>query len=347
MKNPREITLSNGTTLRIEGNMLWGFDNKFHPIDFTPAQRKILHKLAMNLNCPVSMIALYEAYADQGVQVDDKGISDNVAKVKNTIHDSVKSSVKSVRGYGYKLIGTQNHQIENNLSVHTDAMPISAKSPVESSGHFSDLTGDYYGFYLDSLGTKSILSTYIHIENAGTVACPQLTAYAVFGIRSNEVLMGDDLSQVFIGPAKDYHDAFTTFKHTLSDNGKRCSWLCGPICADGTIVNIQLQKNNSPEKWTILLDISEYLRCKRDRENESDFYRGGLGITLASRTVHGTFCFRLGLVRKSCINDEMIQNQEEMKERLNILDGSKDALWKPLKLSGWLDKIWYEWIMNE
>lgn len=251
MKNLKEITLSNGIILRIEGNMLWGFDEKRRPIEFTPAQRKILHRLALNLNYPVSAMDLYESYSDQGAQVDDKGIRDNVAKIKNTILDSVKSSVKPVRGYGYKLIGTQNHQIENSLSVHTEAMPITARSPVESAGHFSDLTGDYYGFYLDPLGTKSILSTYIHIENIGTVACPQLTAYAVFGIRSNEVLMGDDLSQVFIGPSEGYHDAFTTFKHTLSDNGKRCSWLCGPICADGTIVNIQLQK-------TILLKSGQF-----------------------------------------------------------------------------------------
>lgn len=347
MKNPRQITLGNGTILRIEENMLWGFDSKNCPIDFTPAQRKILYKLAMNLNRPVSMTALYEAYTDQGVEIDDKGIRDNVTKVKNLISDSVKPFVKSVRGVGYKLIGTYGEAKDPQQHATVQTHPFSQEDHSQSPGHFADLSGDYYGFYLDPFGKQTILGAYLHIENAGTVRQPQLTAYAIVNVRNADTLLSDQIAQIFTDSSSDYRAAFKTFKQSLSDNGKRCSLLHGPVDADGTLVDITLKKDDTPEHWKILLDVAEYLRCKRDRENEKDFYRGGLGITLASRTIHGTFCFRLGVVRKTCIRNAMIQNHDEMINRLKILDDTRDAMWKPLKLSGYKDKIWYEWIMNE
>lgn len=54
MKTLRKISLSNGTILSIEANMLWGFDAMHCPMDFTPAQWKILYKLAINLNYGMS-----------------------------------------------------------------------------------------------------------------------------------------------------------------------------------------------------------------------------------------------------------------------------------------------------
>lgn len=347
MKNPMKITLSNGTILHIEGNMLWGIDSNRYSIEFTRAQREILLKLADELNRPVSMSALYEAYNNDATIIDDKGIRDNVAKVKNTMPDSVKSSIKSVRGFGYKLLGIYEQGISDNHSLTTTATPTTEQYFNKSMGCLADLAGDYYGFYLDPFGEKSILGTYLHIKNIGTIEEPQLTAYAIVNIRSTEILIGDKISQVFTGSVENYRTAFKAFKQELTDNEKRCSWCYGPISTDGTLVNIHLNKNDSPEKWQILLDIAEYLRCNRERENENDFYRGGLGITLASRTIHGTFCFRMGIVRKTCINDAMIRDHDKMLKRLKILDDTEDAIWKPLKLSNYKDKKWYEWIMNE
>ena len=345
MKNLRQILLSNGIILRIDGNMLWGFDDQHSPITFTPAQRKILHCLAVNLNHPVSMTALYEAYADQGVQIDDKGIRDNVTKIKNTIPPEVKSSVKSVRGYGYKLAGTFGTDANVQPPFPADVSP--EEYPQRPGGHLDDLSGDYYGFYLDPFGNKTILGLYLHIENEGSAENPRLTAHAIVNVRGSEVLTGDDIARVFAGSALDYSAAFRAFKQGLSDNAKRCSLLHGSVYADGTLVDIQLGKDDSPEQWKIMLDVAEFLRCRRDRDRDSNRYRGGLGITLATRTFHGTFCFRVGIVRRTCINDAMIQNQDEMIKRLKIPDDTENAVWKPLKLSGYMDKIWYEWIMNK
>ena len=343
MKNPQQILLSNGTILRIEENMLWGFDSCHRPIKLTPAHRKILHCLASKLNSPVSMMELYEAYSHQGVEIDNKGISDNVTKLKNTLPPSVKPSVRSVRGYGYKLLGTCEQHTEDQHHSHLSP----EENPSQSPGRFADLTGDYYGFYLDPFGKQAILGAYLHIENTGTARQPQLTAYAIVNVRSTETLLSDEIAQVFADSSRDYQAAFKTFKHGLSDNGKRCSLLHGPIDADGTLVDIHLKKDDTPEHWKILLDMAESLRCRRERKNEKDFYRGGLGITLASRTIHGTFCFRLGVVRRTCMSDAMLRNHDEMISRLKILDDTEDAMWKPLKLSGYKDKVWYEWIMNE
>ena len=344
MKNPREITeitLCNGTTLRIEGNMLWGFDNKFHPIDFTPAQRKILHKLAMNLNRPVSMIALYEAYADQSVQVDDKGISDNVAKVKNTIHDSVKSYVKSVRGYGYKLIETQNHQIENNLSVHTEAMPISAKSPVESSGHFSDLTGDYYGFFLDPVGNGSVLSAFFHIEKPSVTNKQQLSISAILGIRNDDMLLSEELVGIFSPSHTDYRQKFKAFISKHSANNKRCFWAEGVLHCHNTVAEIRL-KTPIDAQWNIWLDLSSFL--ERTKQESGYNYKGGLGFAVALTPSYGTFCCRMGLVRTSYFSQPQKTKDPELQNMLK-LSGSES--FNPLMLDIQKDRYWYNWFMGD
>lgn len=346
MNNLKQITLHNGTILHVGEGIVTCYDPNRSHVELTHGQQKMVIKLAQNLNCQVSMSELYEGYSGSAALVDDKGIRDNVAKMKNTLPGCIKDSVKSVRGYGYKLVGTLEKERNEDTGKGITNVFANVPDTGNSTGRLSELAGDYCGFYLDPLGTGSVLGSYIHIEDAGTPDNPQMTAYAILGIRDKKVLVGNDISQIFRDCTSNYHNSYIEFRRGLSDNDRRCTWLQGSLSLDGNLAAIHLGSNNSHETWTIILNITEYLHCRRDRQKENDRYRGGLGLVLALRSIHGTSCFRLGLVRNTFINHAMIQNNDEIKDRLKLLDDSKDALWKPLKLSGWLDRLWYDWIMN-
>lgn len=343
MKTLQEITLSNGTLLRIEDGMVACWDSDHARISLTRGQNDIVYKLARNLNHPLSMNQLYEAYSGDDASIDNKGISNKVHKMKDSLHPCIKDAIKSVRRYGYQLEGELGSNMNQDNTSEFEGLNVASETQF---GRASELMGDYYGFYLDPLGKGSVLGSYIHIENTGTRDKPQMTAYAIAGIRGKEALLGNEIANIFNGPVKNYYNSYKKFKEELSDNDRRCSWLQGTLSSDGELATLHLSSINSQMTWTIILDIKEYMRCRRDREKDNDFYRGGLGLVLALKTVHGTISFRLGLVRKSFLKKTMIQNNNEMADRLKLLDDSKDAMWKPLKLSGWLDKLWYEWIMN-
>ena len=340
MNNPQKITLSNGSILQIGDDIVTCFDCRKRQEDLTRGQQKMLNKLAANLNCAVKMTDLYAAYTGEIAPIDVRGIKENVAKMKGTLPGFIKESIKSVRGFGYKLVGTVN--VEDVVDPFEDEMRLDKRT-----GLFADLGGDYYGFYLDPLGTGAVLGAYIHIENVGSTMEPKLDAYAILSIRSEQVLLCDQISAVFSSSEKNYKEAFKAYKKTLGDNDKRCSWWQGTVSADGKLAVIDLMKNSTGARRKVFLDMQEYMKCRRDREKDNDYYRGGLGVVLATRTIHGTICLRFGLVRKTSMKPSLSMSNDEMKLRLKILDDSKEAVWKPLKLCGWLDKHWYDWIMTE
>lgn len=341
MNHPLQIRLDNDVILQIRGELVTCQDHSGAPLELTRGQQKLLGKLCHNLNQPVSMADLYKAYTGEAPVIDAKGVADNLAKMKNTLPRCIRSCVKSVRGFGYRLEGHRDNQASSAPAAdHTGPAG-------NSMGMLADLAGDYCGFYLDPLGTSTVLAAYIRIENQGTRRSPELTAYALLGIRSEKVLLSQELHNVFHQTQGRYQDAFRDFKKSLTDNDRRCSWAQGEVFSEGNLAIIDLLTNTTGGKWTIMLDIAGYLQCGRDRDCESDGYRGGLGLVLSSRTLHGTYCSRFGVIRREFIHDTLLLNHEEMKNKLKVLDDSKDAFWKPLKLSGWLDKLWYDWFMND
>lgn len=338
MDNPKLIRLAGDFELRVGTEIVTCRTPEHTALELTRGQQKLLGKLADNLNNAVSMAELYEAYTGEAPLIDAKGVADNLAKMKNTLPKPIRSSVKSVRGFGYRLVGTV---------VKEAASRDNTGAAEKNMGRLSDLAGDFYGFYLDPLGTSTVLAAYIHIENKGTRTAPELKAYAMLGIRSENVLMSEELYRVFHQSERGYRDAFRSFKKSLTDNNRRCSWGEGTVKAEDNLAMIALNTGETGGKWIIMLDVAGYMHCGRDRDCERDGYRGGLGLVLSSRTLHGTYCSRFGVVRREFIHADLILNHEEMKDKLKILDDSKDAFWKPLKLSTWQDKLWYDWFMND
>lgn len=332
MENIKLIRLENGVIIDIRDESLTCTDVDDTTIFLTVGQQKLLKKLADNLNRTVPFDRLYASYATAQQMVCIGNENSNIAKMKRTFPDCIRSSIKNTRDLGYRLEGTF-------ISSASDILPKVTPSPL------AELTGDYYGFYLDPLGNGTLLSAYLHIDNIGSADTPELMAYMISGIRNQQVLCDDNLAKIFTLDTFNYEKYFREYKEMLSENDQRCSWGEGTLSYKDNLALLTLTLNHG--NWEVFIDMENYLKGNRKKENENDYYRGGLGLVLATRTIHGTYCLRMGLVRKSFFKDSLLTDKEKMAEMFKIMDGSRDAEWKPLKLSGWLDKRWYDLIMDE
>lgn len=341
MNNLRQVTLdAKGNDvvliLNIENSRVLKIKGQDHAL--TSAQQKIICKLAINANQPVSYLELYNSYSDNYIEAPNSSdVHLTVSKLKNTLPKYIKDAIVSERKFGYKLI------VKNFISCGDTieaTYKISEIPPsIDTDQLLYDLVGDYYGFYLNPLGTGSTLGAYLHIDSS-------LNAYAILNLRSDDVLRSDNVSDIFRSEHQNYYDRFLEFQRNLDENNKRCFFSKGSISCDGPLISIDLSVQKDAEsKWKILIDSTNYSSSTREHLSENDNYRGGLGLVLASRTINGTMCFRIGLVRKAFRNDFFHLENSEIQARLQILDDSKNAVWRPLKISGFLDKIWYNWIM--
>lgn len=329
MKNLKQITLINGATLYLTEGLVTCVDSANHRHSFTSGQQKLLWKLAENLDCPVSTAALYEAYAGSGPQIDGRGIRDNVAKLKNTLPDCVKSAIKSMRGYGYLLMG---------MPEQSTALPAAGSdSPVPLRAE------EYFGYFLNPVGDGSVLGAYLHIKNRGSQQAPQLYAYAVFAVRSDAVLYGQDIVEIF-SESGNYGQQFEAFKDKCSDNDRRCFWGEGQVQLNNTVAHISFSTPTNA-KWELILEMGNYLSGGRKQyRGDAGKYRGGMGILIGVSTQFSTFACKLGLVHKSFVKPSLSLKNEELKKMLRI---SENNGWNPLMVEPREDNYWYNWFMSE
>lgn len=338
MDQKRVFILTTGTRLVLEGELLICYDQSGHEINLTQGQQRLLKKLANNVNCQVSMSELYKAYSGEDTAVDDRGIRENIAKMKNTLPICIKDSIKSVRGYGYKLIDVQDSQVK---AIELSADPTDCIQNLDGHSNFRGITGDYYGFFLDPVGNGSVLGAYFHLEDRGDIHNPDITVSAILGIRDNDILLNERISEVFSETGGDYHQNFKHFMSTRSANNKRCFWAEGKLISRGSVAEIAL-KTPIGAQWTIWVDLGGYLERTR---NEGDYkYKGGVGLVVALTPSYGTFCCKLGLVRSSYMKSSILLNDPSLKQILKISDTNE---WNPLLLDVRADRYWYNWCMTE
>lgn len=328
MNKSKTIRLANDVIIKIEENTITCIDHNNTIINLTTAQEKLLKKLSDHVNRTVDFQTLYSSYAGEKIYLTDQDIvNSNVTKIMYKIPTVIRTSIKNKRNVGYYLEGRVQNEDTTEFS------------------YLTELTGEYYGFYLDPLGDGTLLNAYLHIKNIGTTSSPQIAAYIISGIRNRQILCSNGLTHLFSSNDSNLKQDFEAFKETLSENDKRCSLGIGTVTLENTLAIIDLKMNHG--KWEILLDFENYLKGTRKKKEDKDYYRGGLGLVLASRTIHGTCCLRIGFVRKSFMKNTLCSENKKLLEILKIQDGSRDAEWKPLKLSGFLDKCWYNMIMDE
>lgn len=328
MNQGKELALITGAHLIINSNSLLCYDEKHSEIELTRGQELLLKRLANHVNCAVSMSELYEAYSGDTILLGDTGIRDNIAKMKNTLPACIKGSIKSVRGYGYKLITAQS-----------SAPTISEQQAVEVS-HLTGLTGDYYGFFLDPVGNGSILGAYFHIEKSDNSE-QHLAVSAILGIRDTAILLDDDLSEVFSPTTINYHQKFKEFISNHSINNKRCFWAEGNLHCHNTVAEISL-KTPIEAKWNIWFDLGSFL--ERTKHESIYNYKGGMGFTVAVTPSYGTFCCKVGLVRTSYFTQPQKIHAPELQ---NMLSLSSINEFDPLMLDIHKDRYWYNWFMSE
>lgn len=333
MENERRIYLKTGAVLTMDKDSIICESPLGERIYLTAGQQRLLKKLAEYLNRPLAYDLLYTAYANEDhILTYTGGINSNIAKMKRTFPACIRTEIKNTRNLGYRLEGT--FMVEETC-----------KSETKSTSYLAELTGEYYGFYLDPLGSGAVLGAYFYIENRGSAASPEMAVAMISGIRSRDMLLSATLRDIFFADTTSYQESFRGYKETLSENDKRCSFSEGTITLDHNLAVLQLHMKNYG-KWEIFLDLENYLKGNRKKEEAKDYYRGGLGLVVATNTFHGTYCQRFGMIRNLFIKEHLWTKEDKMTEMLKLLDGSRQADWKPLKLSGWLDKCWYNWMMD-
>lgn len=340
-----EIILLNDTKLIIDGAFIRCFDSDGKEWKLTAGQQKFINKLQLE-SYQASYEGIFEAYSPgKKGALDDDTIRDNVVKMRSTFPKCIKSNIIAIRGTGYQL------KVKNSIVRATNyGCEYPADSLLSQSKHnvLTYLLGDYYGYYLDPTGIGDILGACIHIENMGDTNIIELKAYAVLGLCNEQRLYDDEIIQIFREPSHDYKGAYNAFYEKLSRYERNCIWAQGEVHIEGNLVTIDLNMSNSVGKWSVVFDLKDYIESQEMDESASERYPGGLGLAVASRTKDGTYSFRLGLIEKELSNPTLHTfESNEMKQQLKIIDGSREAEWKPLKLSNFLDKQWRKWIMKK
>lgn len=330
MNKFKSILLDTNVVITLENNTVTCVNQDGHSIDLKSGQRKLLGKLAENLNQTVAFHALYNAYAANDCKaVSDGSTNSNITKMKFTFPKEIRQCIVSERNEGYRLKGT------------IISSPIALS---EETARITELAGDYYGFYLDPVGDGTLLNAYLHIENIGTPQEPQMIARIISGIRNHQVLRDPKLTDIMSSKVNP-QEAFKEFRDGLRENDKRCSFGSGTVRCEDTLAIVELTMNRG--KWELIIDLENYLNGHREKKNKKDFYRGGFGLVLALKGVHGTSCFRIGLVQKDFIKNSLDTGNKRMMEMLKIHDGNQTTAWNPLELDTKLDKHWYSMFMDE
>lgn len=340
MDNRRIIVLREGTLTIGDGYVL-GVDSLGNELDITPARQQILRALADNLNHPVKYEVLFRAYSGNVIGYRRELVVDLI----HGMPQCIKSAIKNQRNVGYRLIGEIKSDATSNYVLKEQQPHITNEITTNHAKEecLSVLVGDYYGFFLDPTGTGAALGAYIRVgsctEESG------LVVNAVLGIRTDAVLYDDVVNQVFLGEGKEYFAQYERFREMLSENDKRCFWGSGQVrfvknAAEFTLIT----PRNA--KWTIMIDIGNYLGGGRSRHSGDDGkYRGGLGVYAALSTQYGTFCGRFGIVRREFHNSlRMSLKNSELQEMLKL---SRVDDRKPLSTSPQEDNYWYSWFMSE
>lgn len=334
MNKVKTIILPNQIKLSIdENNILTCADTDGTHIFLTAGQEGLLKKLAEAPGRPFPCNVLHASYTTELGQLTFTGNpNSSIAKMKNTFPECIRAYIKNIRNLGYYLEYSSSTVDEPVTSVQED-------SPI------TQLCGEYCCFYLDPLGHGTLLNSYLHIKNEGSKSSPQMTGYIISDIRNREILMSDELTALFTSNNCDYKEAFHAYRDTFSNaNDKRTSYGEGKVIYENPFANIEL--NMTHGKWTLTITLAKYLKGNRTKDSEKNCYRGGMGLLMASNSFHGTYCLRIGLIKKDFLKDSFFENYKEIVEMLKIQDSSKDAEWKPLQLCENLDGRWYDFFMR-
>ena len=325
------------------------FDNEGNriDIDISLEKRKLLNKLLEHKGEMVSYIDLYTAYS-----TDSYIDGSEPSKVQGMVYGlctPLKNCISNSRGKGYSITVEAEEEVTIDTSIQSTSLTKdfnNATPVVPIKNPISDLSGSYYGFYLDRIGSGSMFGVYLHIDNWGTEYVPDMRVHAILGIQNNNILFGKEIAEVFSEKQHDYSVKFAQFREKLTDKDKECFIGTGTIIPHKAIIEITFGAITD-EEWHIFVDLQGYLADTRTKEQDTDKYRGGLGLAFAFWSEFGDTCFRFAFVRTSLYSTALSLNNEFIRDKLKMTALGQGIDWKPVKLSSQLDKSWYNWFMKE
>lgn len=322
MKNPQIVTLENGTVLCIEKDQV-----TYEPCapgdKFTVSMQRVVIELARNLNRYVPYEQLHEVY--EGRACEDMGR--NLQRMKEKMPPAIKGAIKTKNGLGYQLAGTP---------ADPRIQPPGNQGPAL-------LAGDYYGFFLDPVGSGQVLGGYIRIEKGECDRDTEMSVSAVLGIRSDCILFGEGVADIFSAEPADRYAQFRSLHARCSPNDRRCFWGEGTVRLVKTFAELTLTTPKGA-KWTVMLDLDNYLSGGRGSDpGENGKYRGGKGIYMALATQYDTFSGKFGIIRKNFRKNQIGLKDPKLQALLQT--GTDGIL--PLRVTPIEDNYWYNWFMSE
>lgn len=328
----KTLYLKEGGFLKVFNGYVRYVDRDGKERHLTPAQQSILTMLIEAQGVPVPYSRLYEGYTGQRA---DGNVNQYLTKIRNRISSpELRSAICAVSGFGYRL----------DMSMFESHPQQPQVSPAAADdAWFPKLAGDYYGFYLYSLGDGTVIGGYLHIEKVED----GLLASAVLGIQSDEVLRSEELASVFANNHwSQYHQKYSEVKQGFTENDQRCFFAQGKVFASGTTAIITMETSHK-SLWTILVDAG---RMMKDYHRP---YRGGMGLLVSLTRSHEKFCARAGLIRKEFMQPTITLDNPRIREILKIY-GDPDGgsmihnhdRYQPLKMDVLRDRKWYDWFMR-
>lgn len=254
--------------------------------------------------------------------------------------DSLTSTSEySIRG----MVEIYNNRMANQITIedfkNKDLSQLGVKEPLNERPTW-DLIGDYIALYLDENGDGDILGMFIRIEEGNE---PYFVVHAIHKIRGMDTIMAIDANDLFSGDIDVKHEEFMIQYQHRRKNSK---YFLGSVSNVGSCARINLASNQSVTQFQILLEMEGYLKEKDTAKNmRPDGYRGGLGLAIVTNS-NGTYCMRIGLVRKDFATELFLLKADEIKEFLKINPDLNKNKWYPLRLSKNLDRRWYNSFMK-
>ena len=192
------------------------------------------------------------------------------------------------------------------------------------------IQGDFVAFYLDPVGSGELKGMFLRLIEDEDM---RLRAYVISNLRSLDFLK-ESLSEMNVEEI---------YKKVVEHRG--CKLLSGFVDGNRNVVEVEVIREGSRHKITLILDISRYMDFVRE-DNSNRTYCGGLGIQIVTNDTRtfSPYVTRIGLIRvdKTCgisLRDQAIRDF--------LMITPHETSWGPLKINLDRDSLWFEWFMRK
>lgn len=326
----KKVFLKNGTYIEFTSKSVRFYSSDGEELGELRANHSAVKILQVLMKSPGKIInneVLYEATRTIHSHAIKKTHPQVVSTAISKLPRIINANIINERNEGYKIL------------LADDTEPY-----YRTKGELQDLVGNYYAFYLDPSaknGEGRLLGAFIRIYPEKTKDT-KMAASAILRIRSTKIL--DEIAKK--SSVEDYFfTQFDKYWSTLDSANRDCFIVNGEVKDCGqNVVAITLQNksggNEIIDRWSIVLNLKDYMLDTRQRINDDDFYRGGAGMMIGGWTKWGMIANQMVLIR-----------EPQRKDALQHLDVEDIVPFlrteNHVRLDETSDKEFYIWLMKK